>query len=600
MGYFKLKKVQDLVWEIEGSTNSEKQTPKYLLNSQIDKEKELDMVLGRIDFSHHKNFIVFGMKNIKLLSEIYKRKTIVSTMVIIEICKETEENLFVECDEKDLAFLFDRKRVNLTIGSQDELVAQLSIVLGDMLKLYNLRNTEIISMPYMKSMYPNEMQGLTKIIFERLHTFVSSYGNSVEDILLGMDNYLDNWRHIFRSIDYIHFKDMYKDKPAIIVGAGPSLDKNIQQLKRAKGKALILCVDAALNSLLNVGIVPDLVASIERLELTSKFYNREDIPDEIVFVGPNVVKDFTLNKFERIIFTGRAGDALIRDFGSYIGFNNLDIGGNVSNVLIAFTEHLGCNPITFIGLDLAYTGGRTHTAGVSEALGKENMIGYKDKENIVYVKGQNGEMLETLEFFMYAKNWIEMNMVRNSQNLFINATEGGAMIEGALNQKLAEVIEKYCLEDLTPFSDLYDKIKEDIAIDKLGTTQKALDYIKEVDKYLRRISKKAFQYLNKIRTHKGVGLVNLMEKQRGEMQAALDKNSAGRFILQSIIISYNRDIHSFPMYLSKEDEKKMLGKSIDFYDTIKKVCDRVSEDFKAYKLILDRYLEICQKEEETI
>lgn len=600
MGCYKFKKVHNMTWEIEESIDSEGQNSKYLLNSQIDKEKEIEMVLSKIDFSHHKNFIIFGMKNIKLLSEIYKRKTLVSTMVIIEICKDTEENLFVECDKKDLAFLFDRKMVNITMGTQDELVTQLNSVLGDMLKLYNLRNTEMISMPYVKSMYPNEMQNLTKIMFERLHTFITSYGNSVEDILLGMDNFLDNWSHVFRSMDYIHFKDMYKDKPAIIVGAGPSLDKNIQHLKKAKGKAIILCADAALNSLLNAGIVPDLVASIERLELTSKFYDREHIPNEMVFVGPNVVKEFVLNKFERIIFTGRAGDALIRDFGSYIGLNNLEIGGNVSNILIAFAEHLGCSPITFVGLDLAYTGGKTHTTGVSEALGEENMVGYTKKDAIVYVKGQNGEMLETLEFFMHAKNWIEINVAQKSQHLFINATEGGAIIEGVQNQKLIDVVDKYCMEDLSPFNNIYDNIKESTILDKVGTTQKALNYIKEVDKYLRRTSKKATEYLNKIKTHQGPGLVNLMEKQRGEMQASFDKNSSGRFILQSLIISYNRDIHSFPMYLTKEDEKRMLERSIEFYDTIKKVCDRVSEDFKAYKKILDRYLEICQKEEEAI
>ncbi len=66
----------------------------------------------------------------------------------------------------------------------------------------------------------------------------------MEDILVGMDNYLDNWSHTFRGTDISHFKDIYKGKPAIIVGAGPSLDKNKRYLKKVKGKALILCVDA--------------------------------------------------------------------------------------------------------------------------------------------------------------------------------------------------------------------------------------------------------------------------------------------------------------------------------------------------------------------
>lgn len=38
--------------------------------------------------------------------------------------------------------------------------------------------------------------------------------------------------------------------PAIIVSAGPSLDKNIRMLKRAKGHAFLIGVDSALKALL--------------------------------------------------------------------------------------------------------------------------------------------------------------------------------------------------------------------------------------------------------------------------------------------------------------------------------------------------------------
>lgn len=53
------------------------------------------------------------------------------------------------------------------------------------------------------------------------------------------------------------------DVPAIIVAAGPSLNKNVQELKRAKGKALILVVDAALRAVVNAGITPDLGITID-------------------------------------------------------------------------------------------------------------------------------------------------------------------------------------------------------------------------------------------------------------------------------------------------------------------------------------------------
>lgn len=48
------------------------------------------------------------------------------------------------------------------------------------------------------------------------------------------------------------------DTTGIVVAAGPSLNKNINELKKAKGKSLIIAVDTALKPLLRAGIVPDM------------------------------------------------------------------------------------------------------------------------------------------------------------------------------------------------------------------------------------------------------------------------------------------------------------------------------------------------------
>ena len=51
--------------------------------------------------------------------------------------------------------------------------------------------------------------------------------------------------------------------PAIVVAAGPSLNKNIDELKRAKGKAFIIAVDTAIKPLLKKGIIPDMFAIVD-------------------------------------------------------------------------------------------------------------------------------------------------------------------------------------------------------------------------------------------------------------------------------------------------------------------------------------------------
>ena len=50
--------------------------------------------------------------------------------------------------------------------------------------------------------------------------------------------------------------------PTIVVSAGPSLNKNIMDLKKAVGKACIIATDTAMKPLLNAGIIPNLFVKI--------------------------------------------------------------------------------------------------------------------------------------------------------------------------------------------------------------------------------------------------------------------------------------------------------------------------------------------------
>ena len=57
--------------------------------------------------------------------------------------------------------------------------------------------------------------------------------------------------------------NLFKGHPAIIVSAGPSLEKNIHLLREAKGKAVIIAVDAVLPTLVPAGVIPDIVVVLE-------------------------------------------------------------------------------------------------------------------------------------------------------------------------------------------------------------------------------------------------------------------------------------------------------------------------------------------------
>ena len=79
---------------------------------------------------------------------------------------------------------------------------------------------------------------------------------------------------IVQLTDIINRK-MMKDIPAILVAAGPSLDKNVEELKNAKGKAFLMVVDTALNTVLEHGIIPDMTISVDSRKTLTLFKHKE-------------------------------------------------------------------------------------------------------------------------------------------------------------------------------------------------------------------------------------------------------------------------------------------------------------------------------------
>ncbi|WP_434637255.1 DUF115 domain-containing protein [Sulfurimonas sp. NW7] len=61
-------------------------------------------------------------------------------------------------------------------------------------------------------------------------------------------------------------ESFFDDKPVIILGAGPSLDKNIQWLKNNQNKFVIIAALASLKTILDADIKPDIVMQIDEKE----------------------------------------------------------------------------------------------------------------------------------------------------------------------------------------------------------------------------------------------------------------------------------------------------------------------------------------------
>ena len=155
-----------------------------------------------------------------------------------------------------------------------------------------------------------------------------------------------------------------KGYPAILVAAGPSLARNIDQLAELRGRAVIIAVQTVFKTLLARGLPPHFVTSLDFHELSAQFFRGiEDVRDSILVAEPKA----TWHVLDA--FGGRAHvlyndwyDDLMRSAAPQRG--KLRAGSTVAHLSLYLAEHLGCDPIILIGQDLSFSEGLYYPAGM--------------------------------------------------------------------------------------------------------------------------------------------------------------------------------------------------------------------------------------------
>lgn len=269
---------------------------------------------------------------------------------------------------------------------------------------------------------------------------------------------------------------------AYVICAGPSLEKNIDDLKTISDRGIIVCVDASLRSLLKRGIVPEYCVMIDGSEKMLTMMEGVDTskttlvctpsasPEAVAaWQGPRyfvttphhgVEKKYNSFHLTRVIKAKtdlKAGDELYLDeqyeveFGGVTG--NILCGGNVSTAAHHFAlVFLKVHQVAFVGLDLSWKYDNHHYAD------HEHQENYRDRTKTFPMGHQdiNGEEVFTNFSLMAFKRWHEQN-AKIFKGTVINATEGGILGVGEKGVKL-DYIEFSTLKDTiakyTPKKDL--------------------------------------------------------------------------------------------------------------------------------------------------
>ncbi len=528
---------------------------------------EIDAKLKEFEeFDNYPLLYFFGVGNGSFYKELLKNKKHQSIMVmepeieliyialnLIDFSKEILEMRFI----LKLSLLVDRVYF----------ISLLSDKTKFFLKVYDFH---IYSEFYDR--YNEEMKRVNKDIVEAFKYSIYIIGNSAKDSLIGLEFSLKNIPKMIKTPTLKNLKSSINTKSAVIVSTGPSLAKQIPMLKEMQDYVTILCIDASFPILSKEGIKPDIVFSIERVDLTGRFYKEtpKELHKDVIFSIATVCHDETIDNIHSTISFFMRADS----YNMFFGFDEWGyLGGGMSaaNFAYDFASKSGFENIIFIGQDLSYAkDGRSHS--------KNHVFGENDVDAsrvVGYVEAYGGDgEVATTEIWRSFLNSFKIQ-VRDSEVLSINSTEGGARIDGTLEMPFKEACEKYvdksCKKELMrleyPSNEsiqknlLKFKEKEHEAI-KIGKSmsKRALKVFKESDEFLGEIKNYSGDEIGEKVTFKKLdklieGISNTKEKYNGERFSAMYAT-----LLLAYVVNHEFDVAKVYVMRENNDLAKKLKK----------------------------------------
>lgn len=404
-------------------------------NPTIEAEK---FMYDSSDLMEKASLIIIGMGNGDHVREYMRNTTREHTHCLIF---EPSIDLFMrEMHSLDLVDILEDERIFILVEGMPERCAILYMMM--LITNVNFATNKHIAISQYQQLFPTEIKSFLSVIKKRYGEIqveantIVKYGEQI--CYNGIHNmcYLPGCQS---GYDYIG--KFPKDLPMIVVAAGPSLEKNMHLLKKAKGKALIVVVDTAIKSIIKNGIEPDFIITIDNHKPVELF----DVPgiEKIPFLVEVAANTEVLErvKSERIIFYSADLIVWTKMFeAERSSIRHLYAGGSVAIDAMITGIEWGIKTVIMIGQDLMMTGNRHH-------VGEEEVKDRSKLQRVVELKDIYGnDGYTTNDYYMYIDE-IGQLAGRLTNVKFIDATEGGAPKANTEIMTLQEAIDKYCVEE---------------------------------------------------------------------------------------------------------------------------------------------------------
>lgn len=280
-----------------------------------------------------------------------------------------------------------------------------------------------------------------KEVYTQVHLLISDFRDLGESIV---SNVLQNITHLPTSLLGESLQNCCQNIPAIICGAGPSLDRQIPLLIQAQKRALVFGAGSAMCALETQKVQPHFGAALDADPPFSRFLAQTGY-ETPYFYQSRISSKQLLALHGRKLWVPDPGNYPLEQWiYQELGLlcQPLDSGWTSANFSAAIAAHLGCNPIICVGMDFCCPSHQVYAAGMQP-----------DEGHWVECVNTKQEKRVSKPDWLASAYWLDQFANNNAQLEWIYTDQEAVPLESLTYMPLEQVLSRLPSDlDTTSFS----------------------------------------------------------------------------------------------------------------------------------------------------
>lgn len=479
--------------------------------------------------------------------------------------------------------------------------------------------TQLIAHPPSRQRHGEAFNDFSKLVTETLAFCRTNVATALVNASRTVSNLTNNLAQYAAGATIADLENAAKGYPAICVGAGPSLVKNLNLLAdpEVRKNVVVIGVQTTLKPMLQRGIRPDFVTALDYSAICTRFYeDLPDLPDVTLVVEPKCHPAIIAAYPGPVrVCPSDLNDKLLGDMARPMP--KIKAGTTVAHLSFYLAQLLGCDPIIFIGQDLGFSDGLYYAPGTAvhqvwePELGAFNSIETMEWTRVVRMRGNlrraedvHGRPIFTDEQMSTYLGQFERDFAEAKEAglTVIDATEGGMPKQHTQLSTLRDALDRYAVTPVPVLPQADALLNRDRLFALRGLLDGRIDRVKELkrvtldtSKLLRRLRehqhtpKKADKYFKQVQKNTA--------KVHGELKEAFELvssvNTVGTFRRERA----DRGIHHTEHADDYERQLAQIDRDLDNMDFIDQACDEALTIFKEARQRLIDAIDANQKED---